>query len=109
MAKIPIFTPDFRTFTQVYPYMQMEDGRPATDTNNKPLPMSYNRTADIYIDVTKIISVGKFFDTQVNEFSSECNAIVVAGVAIPIYVTDSYASIKTILDGIDCNDLCSDS
>ena len=55
MAKIPIFTPDFRTFTQVYPYMQTENELPATDTSGKLLPMSYNRTADIYIDVTKII------------------------------------------------------
>ena len=47
--------------------------------------------------------------TQINEFSNECRSLIVSGVAIPIYVTDSYASIKTILDGIDCNDLCSDS
>tara|TARA_R110002020_G_scaffold107192_2_gene249133 strand:+ start:22210 stop:22539 length:330 start_codon:yes stop_codon:yes gene_type:complete len=109
MAKIPIFTPDFRTFTQVYPYMQTENELAARDTSGKLLPMSYNRTADIYIDVTKIISVGGFFDTQINEFSNECRSLIVSGVAIPIYVTDSYASIKTILDGIDCNDLCSDS
>jgi hypothetical protein len=109
MAKIPIFTPDFRTFTQVYPYMQMENELPARDNNNKLLPMSYNRTADIYIDVTKILSVGKFFDNQLNEFSNECRVLIISGVALPIYVTESYASIKTILDGIDCNDLCSDS
>ena len=38
MAKIPIFTPDFRTFTQVYPYMQTENELAARDTSGKLLP-----------------------------------------------------------------------
>jgi len=67
-------------------------------------------------DITLTADSLTFFSTEViEELTSigsvlkSCVVIVVAGVAIPIYVTDSYASIKTILDGIDCNDLCSDS
>lgn len=99
MARIPIYTPAPVTLTQCFPIMNID---PTTGINSG---MSWNQTADFYVDKHKILSVGSYYDADAKEFSP-VRIVVIEGILSPIYVTDSYNTIKAYIDSKDCNDLC---
>lgn len=108
MARIPIYQKQFVTLTQatVQPATNLA-GQVQTDIYGKPIAPKIT-TQSLYIDATQIQGVSEYFDVSTGVYLNLRYIYVGVGL-LPIIVTQTYTEIKTILDGIGCDDLCTDS
>ena len=108
MARIPIYQKQFVTLTQatLEPAVGI-DGLVQTDVYGVPIPPKIT-TQSLYIDATHIQGISEYYDAPTKTYLNLRYIYVGVGL-LPIIVTQTYAEIKTILDGIGCDDLCTDS
>lgn len=104
MAKIPYLPPNNIQFQQIIPVQETR----TTIINGESVDLPYtnfSQTENFYCDRHQIIAVGKLFDQDGNLAGSQ---VYIRGIMAPIFVSDSYTSIKNIMDNINCADLCND-
>lgn len=108
MARIPIYQKQFVTLTQatLEPSAGL-DGAVQTDIHGVPIAPKI-KTQSLYIDATQILGITEYYDIPTKTYLDLRYVYVGVGL-LPIIVTETYAEIKTILDGIDCDDLCTDA
>lgn len=104
MAKLPIYTTNWQTLTQIFPIQQTNVTAPKVLT---PIPPSLRFTTDLYIDVNTINTVIEYFD-QMSQTFVDARIISLVGDPTIIVVKDSYDTIKAFMDARDCNSLCND-
>ncbi len=107
MARIPIYQRQFITLTQatLQPAVGL-NGLVQTDIYGNPIAPKIT-TQPLYINPTEIAGVTEYYDIPTKKYL-DLRYIYVGVGLLPIIVTESYANIKTILDNIDCDDLCTD-
>ena len=109
MAKIPYLPPNNVTLKQIHPV-------PTTKTITQTLPdgntvdtvvpsTNYNKKYDIYVDRHLIVGVGTAYDPEEGVIGRNVYLRDFPG---PILVTQSYTTIKSYMDNINCADLCND-
>ena len=104
MAKIPYLPPNNIQLQQIIPMQETRSTTIAGETVELPYT-NYSQTENFYCDRHQIIAVGKFFDQDNNLAGCQ---VFIRGIQGPILVSDSYTSIKNIMDNINCADLCTD-
>ena len=109
MAKIPYLPPNNVTLTQIHPV-------PTTKTIQQTQPdgstidiivtsTNYNKKYDIYVDRHKIIGVGTYYDSEEGVIGRN---VYIKDFGAPIIVTQSYTTIKSYMDNVNCDDLCNE-
>ena len=104
MAKIPYLTPNNIQFQQIIPVQETR----TVIINGESVDLPYtnfSQTEDFYCDRNQIIAVGKLFDQDGNLVGCQ---VYIRGIMAPIFVSNSYSSIKNIMDNITCATLCDD-
>lgn len=104
MAKIPYLPPNNIQLQQIIPMQETRSTTIGGETVELPYT-NYTHTENFYCDRHQIIAVGKFFDQDGNVAGCQ---VYIRGIMAPIFVSDSYTSIKNIMDNINCADLCND-
>lgn len=108
MARIPIYQKQFVTLTQatLQPAVGIS-GAVQTDVYGVPIAPKIT-TQSLYIDATQIQGISEYYDIPTKTYLNLRYIYVGVGL-LPIIVTETYQEIKTILDGIGCDDLCTDT
>lgn len=108
MARIPIYQKKFVTLTQatLQPAVGINSAV-QTDVYGVPIAPKIT-TQSLYIDATQIQGISEYYDVPTKTYLNLRYIYVGVGL-LPIIVTETYQEIKTILDGIGCDDLCTDT
>ena len=99
--RIPIYSKDYITLTRV---IVRATTPPQLDMNNQLVPPVLVENP-IYLNKNSIDFVEEYYDVQTQKFLN-CRNIAIG--PIVLQVKESYNAIKTIMDTIDCTDLCND-
>jgi len=99
--RIPVYQKNYITLTRVIVRTLIPT---QFDLNNQQVPPVLVETP-IYINRNSIDFVDEYYDTATQKFL-DCRNIALG--PIVLQVKESYNTIKTLMDAIDCTDLCND-